>query len=78
MANLLMQQMMKGVTAQLQPVAEVAKRPNPFLASSEQSMGANPFTKSEVGVNQPLKSPLFVGYKDNKAIYAGSRLFVLY
>ncbi len=78
MANLLMQQMMKGVQAQLHPVTEVSKRPNPFLAPQEQPMGANPFTKSEVGVNQPLKHPMFVGYKDNKAIYAGSRLFVLY
>lgn len=31
------------------------------------------------GKNKPLNKPMFLGYdEDNKAIYGGSRLFVLY
>ncbi len=40
--------------------------------------GFNAVPDSDIGVNQPLNHPMFVGYRDNKAIYAGSRLFVLY
>lgn len=30
------------------------------------------------GVNRPLKQPMFLGYRDDKALYGGSRLFILY
>ncbi|MGE0199730.1 MAG: hypothetical protein AB7P76_02040 [Candidatus Melainabacteria bacterium] len=30
------------------------------------------------GKNMPLTKPMFLGYRDNVALYGGSRLFVLY
>lgn len=49
------------------------KQNNPFMAAS---FGNTP--NDDYGANQPLKNPMFVGYKDNKPVFAGSRLFVLY
>ncbi len=48
---------------------------NPFMvALNRDSEG---FTK-EYGVNRPLGKPMFLGYKGDKALYGGSRLFILY
>lgn len=49
---------------------------NPFLQPG--TMPAVSAAANEVGVNRPLRHPMFVGYRDNRPIYAGSRLFVLY
>ncbi len=54
-----------------------AKRPidNPFLAALDRdAQGFN----ATYGVNRPLKKAMFLGYKGEKALYGGSRLFVLY
>ncbi len=75
MSKLLLQQILSG---QIKPVSapqtEQQPRKNPFLQGS----GSNGDSSQEQGVNRPLRHPLFVGYRDNKPIYAGSRLFVLY
>jgi hypothetical protein len=48
-----------------------ANRENPFLKAS-----LNP-AAGDIGVNKPLDKPMFLGYKGNKALYGGSRLFIL-
>ena len=52
-----------------------SKRYNPFL--SAMNTDSSEF-KDVYGVNRPLAKPMFLGYKDNKALYGGSRLFILY
>lgn len=52
-----------------------AVRENPFMVA------LNPESKafSQIyGQNKPLEKPMFFGYRNNKALYVGSRLFVLY
>jgi hypothetical protein len=75
MSKLLLQHILSGKP---QPVQSTTgeRRPakNPFM----QANGSNEAIMAEIGVNQPLRHPMFVGYRNNKPIYAGSRLFVLY
>ncbi len=75
MSKMFLQQILSGKTEPVR-IAEREQRPqrNPFLQSGIMNENAN----QEQGVNRPLRHPLFVGYRDNKPIYAGSRLFVLY
>lgn len=48
---------------------------NPFMIASDTD---NPQFMGYYGVNRPLKDPMFLGYRDNKALMGGSRLFILY
>jgi hypothetical protein len=48
---------------------------NPFLIHSGPQQGGA--RQPKTGINQPLVRPMFLGYKDDKALYGGSRLFVL-
>jgi hypothetical protein len=52
-----------------------SKRYNPFLSAL--NTDSSDF-KDVYGVNRPLNKPMFLGYKDDKALYGGSRLFILY
>ncbi len=70
----------------------VAKLPAPIPASLPQTQGEprpqNPFMiamnrdtqefQNVYGINRPLKQPMFLGYREDKALYGGSRLFILY
>lgn len=48
---------------------------NPFMtALKPESSGY----KDTYGVNRPLDKPMFLGYRDNKALYGGAKLFILY
>jgi hypothetical protein len=58
------------------PISPIRKRENPFSQANPNQGTPNQVTP--VGVNQPLRSPLFLGYRDDKPIYAGSRLYLLY
>jgi hypothetical protein len=74
MSKLILQQILAGKP---QPIVETMdKRPakNPFLRANQSPEEM----AQDYGVNRPLRHPLFVGYRNNKPIYAGSRLFVLY
>ncbi len=74
MSKMILQQIMSGRPAPVQPaVSQQRTAKNPFM----QANGFN-VSNDDIGVNQPLRHPMFVGYRDNKPIYAGSRLFVLY
>lgn len=75
MSQTSLQQLLTISPAKLDPT--VAQKSNPFLSPQTSTLWAP--MGQEVGVNKPLKNPLFVGYnkKDNTPIYAGSRLFVL-
>ncbi len=48
---------------------------NPFMIALNPD---NPDFMGYYGVNRPLKQPMFFGYQDNKPLYGGSRLFILY
>ncbi len=48
---------------------------NPFMIAMNPD---NPEFMGYYGVNRPLKQPMFFGYQDNKPLYGGSRLFILY
>lgn len=70
----------------------VAQLPAPIPASlpqtSDQPKAHNPFMiamnrdsqefHNTYGVNRPLKQPMFLGYRNEKALYGGTRLFILY
>ncbi|MDX2085887.1 MAG: hypothetical protein SFZ03_10930 [Candidatus Melainabacteria bacterium] len=45
---------------------------NPFLLANNAK-----HTASKIGVNCPLERPMFLGYRDNQALYGGARLFIL-
>lgn len=51
------------------------KRYNPFLTALDTD--SNEF-KEVYGVNRPLGKAMFLGYRDDKPIYGGERLFILY
>jgi hypothetical protein len=63
--------------------------PNPFAitgatSTAQQFAQGNPFMRANVnpegqktGENNPLRSPMFLGYRDNQALYGGAKLFVL-
>ncbi len=51
------------------------KRYNPFLTAMNND--SEEF-REMYGVNRPLSKPMFLGYKEDEAIFAGSRLFILY
>ncbi len=75
MSNLILQHILSGKTLPVQKSGPNYHPPtNPFLRANGSQYGEN----SNLGLNQPLRNPMFVGYRDNKPIYAGSRLFVLY
>lgn len=59
----------------LQEEAAANKFYNPFMAAMNQDSAD---FQSAYGVNRPLPKPMFLGYRDNKALYGGSRLFILY
>lgn len=52
-----------------------AKRGNPFLTAMNTE---SPEFKEHYGVNKPLKDAMFLGYRDEKPVFGGSRLFILY
>lgn len=54
---------------------QARKRNNPFMTALN---GDSPEYREMYGVNQPLNKPMFLGYRDNQALYGGSRLFILY
>lgn len=73
--KLTLQQILTGKPEPVNRSLQGRKSPNnPFL----QANGHDPSGSESYGINQPLRHPMFVGYRDNKPIYAGSRLFVLY
>lgn len=74
MSKLILHQILSGKPEPFQKSLPRKPFKNPFL----QGYGLNAGAPSDQGVNQPLRHPMFVGYRDNKPIYAGSRLFVLY
>jgi hypothetical protein len=55
--------------------AKQSGQQNPFMIAlnpeSSEFMG-------HYGVNRPLRQPMFLGYRENKALYGGSKLFILY
>lgn len=51
------------------------KRYNPFMVALNND--SQEF-KDVYGVNKPLEKAMFLGYHDNKPIYGGNRLFILY
>jgi hypothetical protein len=51
------------------------KRYNPFMAALN---AESQEFKDVYGVNKPLEQPMFLGYHDNKPVYGGNRLFILY
>lgn len=63
--------------APIAPAQGMAKNQstNPFMIAMDSE---NPQFMGYYGVNRPLKQPMFFGYRDNKPLYGGSRLFVLY
>jgi len=48
---------------------------NPFMTALKPDSHAY---RETFGVNRPLDKPMFLGYRDNKALYGGSKLFILY
>lgn len=50
-------------------------RNNPFMTALQQDSAQY---KSQYGVNRPLAKPMFLGHRDNQALYGGSKLFILY
>lgn len=75
----LLNRLMTSATTTPANTAYLNPQANPFLRPLSTPTPAKPnIPTQEVGVNQPLKHPLFVGYRDDKPVYAGSRLFVLY
>ncbi len=75
MSKMLLQRILSGKPEAIAPsFGSSAPGKNPFLQTTQYGEPSN----KEVGVNRPLRHPMFVGYLDNKPIYAGSRLFVLY
>jgi hypothetical protein len=73
----ILRQILSGKPQPVTPQFGGNQRPmqNPFL--QHQSLHPQ-VSMDDFGVNRPLRHPMFVGYKENKPIYAGSRLFVLY
>jgi hypothetical protein len=55
-----------------QPAA--GKTHNPFMIAHNPE---NPQFMGYYGVNRPLKEPMFMGYRDNKPLMGGGRLFIL-
>lgn len=51
------------------------KRYNPFLTALNSDTAE---FKEIYGVNRPLEKPMFLGYRDDKPMFGGSRLFILY
>ena len=51
------------------------KRYNPFMVALNSDA---PEFKDVYGVNKPLEQAMFMGYHNNKPIYGGNRLFILY
>jgi hypothetical protein len=51
------------------------KRYNPFLSALDNDSVE---FKEVYGVNKPLSKPMFLGYRDDKPVFGGSRLFILY
>lgn len=51
------------------------KRYNPFLTALNTDTAE---FKEVYGVNRPLEKPMFLGYRDEKPMFGGSRLFILY
>lgn len=56
-------------------VSPQGKRYNPFLSAMNNDTEE---FREMYGVNRPLSKPMFLGYKDDQAVFAGSRLFILY
>ena len=52
-----------------------AKGYNPFITAQDTE---SPQFNENYGVNRPLGKPMFMGYRDNPALYGGARLFILY
>lgn len=52
-----------------------SKRGNPFL--SAMNSDSKEF-KDSYGINKPLKEAMFLGYRDEQPVFAGSKLFILY
>lgn len=50
-------------------------RNNPFMTALQQDSSQY---KAQYGVNRPLAKPMFLGHRDNQALYGGSKLFILY
>lgn len=48
---------------------------NPFMVAMNDNSEAY---RATYGINRPLKKPMFLGYRENKALYGGARLFILY
>ncbi len=48
---------------------------NPFMVAMQ---GDSKAFESSYGKNQPLAKPMFLGYDNDRALYGGSKLFVLY
>lgn len=73
--KMLLQQILSGIAEPIKPTNPF-KQPakNPFIQTS----ATHDTITQEAGVNRPLRHAMFLGYRDNQAVYAGSRLFVLY
>jgi hypothetical protein len=48
---------------------------NPFLSALDTNSAE---FKEMYGVNRPFAQPMFLGYREDEAVYGGSRLFILY
>lgn len=51
------------------------RRGNPFLSAMNTE---SPEFKESYGINKPLKDAMFLGYRDDKPVFGGGRLFILY
>lgn len=74
-ANLPVKQTRAAAPALPVHVGTETKRYNPFLTAMNND--TEDF-KDMYGVNRPLGKPMFLGYREDEAIFAGSRLFILY
>ncbi|MEB3287979.1 MAG: hypothetical protein VKJ04_10805, partial [Vampirovibrionales bacterium] len=58
--------------APLEGQAGSPQQHNPFMSALKPESRDY---KEMYGVNRPLDKPMFLGYRDNKALYGGAKLF---
>jgi hypothetical protein len=75
-----------GATPPMATLGAISGVARPSTVLSKAITGNNPFLLAQtdpakqldqLGKNLPFAKPIFLGYKDDKALYGGSKLFVL-
>ena len=67
----------KSATDGVQSLNPLLGANNPFLLNNFGKSDRSARSNNEIGINDPLMRPMFLGYRDNMALYGGDRLFVL-